>query len=346
MNKLLSSILLVVVTVFNHTAAAKNELTFLTWSEYMDPDILQEFEAKFKTKVNMIYFESDDARSDLLIQTEGKGYDLIMSDGISIEQYKKSGWLAPIDINAVPNLKYINKKWLTMFEAANGYAAPYFWGTLGIAYRSDMVKGDIDSWMHLFQPSQEMRGKIAMILNSRDVIGAALKALGYSVNSTDKDEIKKAADLLMSQKPFVKDYSYINLDETSALVKGDIVMAMAYSGDALMLSDIDERIKYVVPKEGSNIWIDYLLVSKYSKNKSLAYAFINFMNEPDIAARQAQYVYYATPNKKAEELLPKNFLSDPVIYPSKEIIDKSESYKRLSGRITRYRNQVFSEVTN
>ena len=346
MNKLISSILLVVLMVLNHTAAAENELTFLTWSEYIDPDVLQEFEAKFNAKVKMIYFESDDARSDLLIQTEGKGYDLIMSDGISIELYKKSGWLAPVDINAVPNLKYINKKWLTMFESANGYAVPYFWGTLGIAYRRDMVKGDINSWMHIFKPTQEMHGKIAMILNSRDVIGSALKALGYSVNSTNKEEIKKAADLLMSQKPFVKDYSYITLDESSSLVKGDIVMAMAYSGDALMLSDIDERIEYVVPKEGSNIWIDYLLVSKYSKNKKLAYAFINFMNIPKVAARQAQYVYYATPNKKAGELLPKDFLSDPVIYPSNEIIDKSESYKRLSGRITRFRNQVFSEITN
>ena len=345
-----TSLMLSVVCLFaifiSAPASSRNneELVFLTWAEYMDPDLISEFEKKYDAKVKMVYFETDDIRDDLLVQTEGRGYDLILSSGVSIEKYKKYGWLDKITQTNVSNIKHIDKKWYDLFESSKGFSVPYFWGTTGIGYRKDLVKEDVVSWKSLFEPSESQREKIAMVKNSQDSIGMALKFLGYSANSENPDEIKLAGSLLRKQRPFVSDYSYVNVDKSSALVTGDAVMAMVYSGDALALKEIDSNIEYVLPEEGGNIWVDYILLSKYSKNKALAYKFLDFINEPLNAARLAEYVYYATPNKSAEKLLPAEFLQNPVIYPSKSSLTKSEVYKALSPRVVKLRNQLFSNI--
>lgn len=199
--------------------------------------------------------------------------------------------------------------------------------------------------MDLFKPSESLRGKIAMLDSQRDALGMALKALGYSANSTESKEISEAVELLLAQKPFVKTYTYLVLDENSALVKGDVAMAMMFSGDALMVQEEHDEIQYLVPREGGNIWADYLVVMQESRNKDLAYAFINFLNEPENAAQLAEFVYYATPNKSAEKLMPTEFLEDSVIYPSEEVLSKCEAYKPLAPRATKKRNTQFSRLT-
>ena len=344
------SLLLSVVCLFaifvSAPALSKNnkELIFLTWSEYMDPDLVSEFEKIYDAKVKMVYFETDDMRDDFLVQTEGRGYDLILSSGVAIEKYKKYGWLNKITKTNVPNIKYIDKKWYDLFESSKDFSVPYLWGTTGIGYRKDLVKENIVSWRSLFEPSEHLRGKVLMIKNSQDSIGMALKFLGYSANSENPDEIKLASTLLRKQKPFVSDYSYLNIDKSSALVTGDVAMAMIYNGDAFALNEIDKNIEYVLPEEGGNIWVDYILLSKYSKNTKLAYQFLDFINEPLNAVRLAEYVYYATPNKAAEKLLPAEFLQNPVIYPTKSSLTKSEVYRTLSPRTVKLRNQIFSNI--
>ena len=200
--------------------------------------------------------------------------------------------------------------------------------------------------MDLFRPAEALHGKIGMIGDASDMVGAALKALGYSLNSTNKNELKAAEKLLLEQTPQVKTYKYISLDEKSALVTGQIVMSMMYNGDALMLQEHNENIAYVLPEEGSNIWVDYLCVLRESSNQVAAKQFINFINEPQIAAQLAQHVYYATPNRAAEALLPAEFKSDPVIYPSGPALEKSEPYKRISPRAEKRRSAIFSRIVH
>ena len=243
-----------------------------------------------------------------------------------------------------PNLIHIDKRWLEAFPGLEGYTVPYFWGTMGIAYRKDLVQAPLTSWMDILQPAESLRGRIGMVENSRDALGMALKALGYSVNSTDSKQIKAAEQLLLAQKPYVKTYTYIALNEESALVTGDIIATMIYSGDALMVQEHHEEIDYVVPTEGGNIWVDYLVVLENSKNKELAVAFLNFLNEPENAAQLAEFVYYATPNMAAEKLLPAEFLEDPIIYPSQAVLSRSEFYKPLPPRASKKRNIAFSRV--
>ena len=326
------------------TETPKKELIFLNWSEYMDPGLLEEFEKRFNVKVTEVYFESDETRDDMLVETDGKGYDVILASGITLRNYEKRGWLAPLGASEVPNLKHVDARWLDVFPESRGYAVPFFWGTTGIGYRKDLVQGEIDSWMQLYRPGEGLRGKFFMNKYSRDVVGMALKALGFSANSTDSSELAAAEALVFEQKPYVKDYFYPALNAKSALVTGKVYAAMMFNGDVLMVQEHHPEITYVLPKEGGNIWVDYLAVGEASTKKDLAYQFIDFLNEPEIAARLAQFVYFATPNKAAEGLLPREFIEDPVIYPDAATLQRSEVYSHLPAKVIRRINGIFARL--
>jgi len=326
------------------TEAATQELVFLNWADYLDPELIAEFEAKHGIKVKQIYFEHDEARDNILVEADGKGYDLAIVNGGNMSTYRARGWLAPLSETDIPNFKHLDRRWIGAFEAAEGHAMPYFWGTLGIGYRADLVAEPITSWQQLFRPAEALRGRIGMIGDPADLLGMALKALGYSANSADSRELGEAERLLHDQKPFVRTYSYVSLSEESSLVTGEVAASMMYNGDALMVAEHHPEIVYVVPEEGGNVWIDYLVVMAASPRKELAKTFINFLNEPENAARLAEFVYYATPNLAAERLLPKEFLEDPTIYPSKSVLERSEFYTDLPPRAEKRRNTIFSGV--
>jgi spermidine/putrescine transport system substrate-binding protein len=312
----------------------------------MDPQILEEFEQRTGVKVKQTFFESDAARDELLLGTGGRGVDLAIIDGTAIRILAKRGWLEPIDETDIPNLKHVNPRWRGVHEQAEIYSVPYFWGTLGIAYRQDLVPFPVTSWMDLLQPAEELHGRVAMISGTRDLIGVALKALGYSLNSTDIQELKEAEALLQEQAPAVKTYKAVSRGANSALVNGQVAMSMMYNSYALMVQEHHDEIAFVLPKEGSNIWVDYISVLSASTNKAAAKQFINFLNEPEIAARLAQFVYSATPNLAAEALLPAEFKNDPIVYPSEEALEKSETNNRLPAQTQRIRAAIFSRLVN
>jgi spermidine/putrescine transport system substrate-binding protein len=200
--------------------------------------------------------------------------------------------------------------------------------------------------MDILQPAEVLKGRVAMLSSSRDLIGVALKALGYSLNSIDTQELKEAEALLQAQAPAVKTYKAVSRDANSALVNGQVAMSMMYNGGALMLQQYHDDIAFVLPKEGGNIWVDYVSVLSGSVNKAAAKQFINFLNEPEIAARLAQFVYFATPNLAAEALLPAELKGDPVIYPSGKSLEKSETNHRLPARTQKIRAVIFSRLVN
>lgn len=347
-SKLASFLIFISLTILNSNLlhASDKTLTILNWAEYMDPKIVKSFEKINNAKIKEIYFETDDSRNDMMLANKGKGYDIIIVNGAALSLYKKRNWLAPITKNNVKNIKHIYKKWFHAFPGANGYAVPYFWGTMGIAYRSDLVKNPITHWRQLFEPEESLKGKILMAKSARELIGIALKANGHSMNSTNKTELDKAYALLSKQKNFVKDYSYIATSEKSSIVQGDIVAATSYNGDTLAVQEYNDKIVFIVPEEGTNLWADYMVVSKHSKNKKLAYKFINFINQPKNAAQLAQFVYFASPNKAAEKFLPKEFKEDKIIYPDKKTLQKSEIFKPLPTKILRKYNSIYSLIVN
>jgi spermidine/putrescine transport system substrate-binding protein len=325
-------------------AAEPRELVLLNWSEYLDPELVEAFEQQQGVKVREVYYDSDEERDQMMIDSDGKGYDLVLVDGTSLKSYVQRGWVAPLNERDLPNLRHVEARWRSAHEYAESHAVPYFWGTLGIAYRADLVSQPMTSWKQFFIPAEELRGRIAVINDTRDLVGMTLRSLGHSLNSNDENALAAAEVLLQGQQPYVGSYEYISLGEDSALVTGDIWAAMVYSGDALMVQEHNENIQYVIPSEGTGLWVDYLAVLDSSSKQDLATAFINFLNEPRNAAQLAEYVYYPTPNKAAEEFLPAEFLEDELIYPDQATLERSEFYAELPSRAVRSYAGILARV--
>ncbi len=345
MERFCFNIFFIIFLFYAHAVAASDrskELLLLTWSEYTSPEVVSAFEKQFNVKVNFQYYETDHDRTSILVNSNGRGFDLLLINSIDAPIYQKNAWLAELNLKQMHNIKHVNQRWR---DKCGPFSVPYFWGTMGIVYRTKDVKQPIDSWMDLFEPEDSLKNKIVMVRDQRDLLGAALKALGFSFNSNDRDQLQQAEELLRRQKPFVKEYSYPMLSKDSALISGKVVAAMLYSGDVYLLREQYDHLTYVVPVEGTVLWTDCLAVAQHSKQKELAMQFINFINSPDMAAIQAQFVSYATPNKAAEKLLPKAFLADPVIYPLKALIDLSEEYMKLSPEALRQRNAIYVAIT-
>jgi len=323
------------------------EITFLTWSEYISEDVVAEFENQYKAKVNFIYYESDDARDEMLVTYGADGYDLILIDSVNIPLYKQLDWITSFNVNNAPNLNHVKLPELSNLNKKDHTCAPYSWGSTGIAYRTDLVSEPITSWKQIFTPTPELQGKILMSTLSEEVVGMALKSLGYSMQSTNRQELEAARQLLLSQQPSVAGYSAVaSVSHKSKLISGEVTAIVTYSGDALMLNEIEPRISYVLPEEGGAIWADFVCLSGKANNPELAHKFINFINQAEQAAANASFIYTATPNLAAEKLLPAEFLNDPIIYPDQTLVAQSETYEVLPPRTIIKHNAIMQELRN
>jgi spermidine/putrescine transport system substrate-binding protein len=326
-------------------AQEKAQLVILNWDEYLDPELAKSFETEFDAKLVQVFYSSDETRTEKLIETDGRGYDVILTAGSDVGKYTKRGWLAPLDEDSLPNLKHIDPRWRQIFAGAEHYVVPFGWGTTGIAYRADLVKTPITSWKQFFEPAAELQGRISMTGDSADFISMGLKSLGYSANSVDPEQLKQVEQLLLAQKPHIMSYQYLSVEADSAILKGGVSAAMVYNSDALMIKEHNDQVTYVLPEEGGGLWIDCFVISANTQNSELAYAFLNFMNEPENAAQQALFAFLASPNLAAEKLLPRDFLENPVIYPDQTSLKNSEFALPLTPRGQRLRNAIAERVT-
>lgn len=322
------------------------ELVILNWADYLSHELVKDFEQQFKVKVREVNFESDEERNQQLVATLAKGFDIVVISRALLEHYKDLNWIIPLDETLLPNLRHIEARWLHRMDGKL-YAMPYTWGTAGIAYRSDLVKQPIESWMDLLRPQAEWKGKITMLEEPQEVTGQALKALGYSVNESSQTALDAAEELLQAQRPFVNAYRLPLLNEENALAKGDVWLSVTYNGDALLLkNEINTNIDFVVPKEGTQLWVDNFVVMRKSQNPKLAMQFLNFMQEPENAVKTAKSFYYAVPNIEAQKLLPKAHLDNPLIYPPASVLEKSEFIGTAQPRTLKRYNQIFYNLTN
>ena len=321
------------------------ELVFLNWPDYMDPGLIKKFEKQQGCRVRQVYYETEEEQERLLSLTNGKGYDVVLVSMVNGLSYLNRHWLAPVDVAGVPNLRHIDPAWGRLTPELMKHAVPFSWGTMGIVYRKDLVKGEVRGWKDLLVPREGLRGRILMIKDLRDAMVPALKMLGYSVNSADMAELDAAEKALLSQKPFVKKYSYPALDKKSPLVKGGIWMAMVYSGDAVTLQELNKNIAFVFPEEGTSLWLDNLVVMESSSKKELAMAFINFLNEPGNGAQLAGHIFQATPNLAAKKLLPPEHLRNTIIWPDEKTMAGAELYAPLPPRVQKRYNSIFLKAS-
>jgi spermidine/putrescine transport system substrate-binding protein len=224
------------------------------------------------------------------------------------------------------------------------HAFPFAWGTVGIAYRVDLLKEPPQSWLTLFQPTAAHCGRLTVFSDARELVGSALKATRQPANADDAAAYARAEQLLKSQRPCVAKYQTVGSEADSDLVTGKVWLGMSYSSDAATLRSIEPRVRFMLPPEGGLIWIDYLTVLSSSPQKSAAYAFLKFLSEPDIAARQSRYSGAATPHRQALRQLPALVRADPVMYPSGAALAASEVIVKSTPAVMAMRNQIQAKI--
>ncbi len=343
----LSLLTLAILLTPLQTAASREApvLRLLTWEEYISPEVLADFTRRTGVAIEPYYFNSDSERDTLLVGQDGAGYDLIVVNGLAIDSYRRRGWIQPLDAVQVPNLTNVDAKWRGAFTSSNEYAAPIFWGTLGIAYRSDLVKTPITSWLQLLQPTAELCGRINMGGDARDVIGSVLKAVGASLRSPSVDDYRQVEQLLRAQKSCVNEYDFVSVSEDDPLVTGTIVAAMAYNGDAQRMREMAPAIKYVMPTEGGIVWADYLVVGAHAREPRHAMALINHLLDERNLLRLAKYSQYASASSRVTQRLPKELRDNPDIVPSAVRLQKFELDTDTDIQSTRQRNRIFVAVS-
>lgn len=316
-----------------------NKLNVYNWGDYIDPQVLKDFEKEYGIKVN---YEEYGNNEEMLakIQTGGTGYDVIFPSEYMIEAMINQNLLQELNMDNLDNFKNIGEEFKNLaYDKENKYSVPYFWGTMGIVYNTKKVDTKIDSWNTLWDT--KYKGDILMLNSSRDTIGITLKKLGYSLNTRNLDELEDAKKALMDQKSLVKAYEVDTYKDM--MIAGEGAMALTWSGDAMMLIEENLDLAYAIPKEGTNLWFDGMAIPVTSNHKKEAELFINYMMRPDVSVKCAEYVGYSTPNKEAIKLLPKEVRENELAYPKGDILKNGEVFIDLGEFTTEY-DRVWTEI--
>ena len=338
---ILSLVLIVGIVSVGCGGESKPTINVYNWGDYIDKSVLKDFEEEFGIKVVYADFETNE---DLYIKLKqgGSSYDVIIPSDYMIERMINEDMLVKLDKENVPNLSNIDDKFFNKdFDLNNDYSVPYMWGTVGIIYNKTMVDDVVDSWDILWDEKYE--NEIIMLNSMRDTIAVSLKRLGYSMNTRDEGELQEAKQELLKQKPIVR--AYLGDEIKDALVGEEAAMGVVWSGDAIAMIRQNPDLEYVVPKEGTNLWFDSMVIPKSTTNKEGAEQFINFMSRPDISARNTDYIGYSTPISKAVELLPDDIKNSEVAYPSDAVIENTEVFRDPKDIIKLY-DRIWTDITS
>ncbi|URM31218.1 ABC transporter substrate-binding protein [Cytobacillus firmus] len=339
---IVSSALLYIVSGLNTSQGytSGNTLTIFNWGDYIDAELVDKFEQETGIKVIYETFDSNEAMMTK-IEQGGTAYDIAVPSEYAIEKMKEEDLLLPVDHSKIPNLKYIDQRFIDLpFDPGNAYSIPYFWGTVGILYNTDILgEKKITSWNDLWDP--ELKNQILLIDGAREVMGMGLNSLHYSLNDKDKNHLIDAKEKLDRLTPNIK---AIVGDEIRMLMENDEAgIGVVWSGTAQELMWEKDNLEYVVPEEGSNLWFDNMVIPKTAKNPEAAHQFMNFMLDPENAAQNTEYVGYSTPNKEALNYMDEETISDERFYPNEEMTARLEVYENLGKRMLSYYNELFLE---
>lgn len=303
--------------------AEEKRLNVYNWDTYIGENTIADFSNKTGIKVQYDLFANNEEMFAKL--KEGNpGFDLIFPSDYMVETMIALNMLVPLDHSKIPNIKNIDPDPNfsdPAYSPGMKYAVPYMWGTIGIGYRKSKMKTPPTSWKTVLD-SDEFKGRIALLADQRSCIGIAMKYLGYKLNSTNPKEIAEARDLLIKQKPNVKSFAEDNGQDL--LLSGECDVVMEWNGDIVQVMEEDSDIGYVVPKEGSIVWMDNMCIPVGAPHPGNAHAFIDHILDAKVGADIANFIHYASPNAAARQyILPKD-LNNPAIYPSAEAISASE----------------------
>ena len=311
--------------------AIENEIYVYNWGEYIDPEVIEDFEEETGITVHYEEFETNEEMYTVVAKG-ARNYDVICPSDYMIEKMIENDLLAELDYDNIPNIVNIGAQYLKSaegFDPGNLYSVPYCWGTVGIMYNTKMVDEPVTSWSILFD--EKYKKKILMQNSVRDAFAVALKYLGYSLNTLNERELSEATDLLIAQKPLVQ--AYVVDQVRDKMIKNAAALGVIYSGEAIYMQRENPDLEYVVPEEGSNVWIDGWVIPSNSRNKEGAEAWINYMCRPDVALKNFDYITYSTPNEAARELIEDEDIKySKIAFPDADVLERCEVFNYLGSQ--------------
>jgi spermidine/putrescine transport system substrate-binding protein len=322
--------------------AAPERLNLFIWSEYIDPAVVSEFEKRFACKVNIDVYE--DAES-MLAKIQGGGvslYDVVVPPDHIVRPMIKLGLLAPLRHTNLPNLKNLDPQFTNPpYDPGNNYTVPYQWGTVGLFVRAANGRPVTNSWGLVFDPALQP-GPFVLIDSMRDLIGAALKYKGYSLNSTNLAELKVARDLVLGARRRAIAFDG-SVGARNRVLSKAARAAIVYSGEGVRGAGEDKETVYLIPREGSQIWVDNLAVTAKAPHRDLAEKFINYVLDARVGARLSTFIQYASPNRAALEFIRPGELGNPAIYPPGEVRARLEFLEDLGSK-TRLYDEIWTQI--
>ena len=320
--------------------AGEKKLNIYIWTNYLPDDVLADFERRTGIDATVDTYDSNEILLEKL-QSGMADYDIVVPSDYMLRVLAAEKLLLPLDRARLKGFGNLDPRFLGQeFDPGNQHSIPYLWGTTGLGYDKAKAGAPLDSWNALFD--ERFKGRILMLDDPREAFGVALKLMGRSINETDPAVLRQAAERLKAQKRLVRTYN--SSDFANLLAAGDVDVAHGWNGELAEVVGKDaKRFAYAVPREGSILWIDSLAVPAKARNVDEAYAFLDFVLEPEVAARIVNGVHYAGANRAALDRIAPEIRNDPAIYPPKEVLDRCELIKDL-GEPTQLIDELWTEI--
>ncbi len=304
-------------------SVSSDQLYIYTWTQYVDQKLLQSFTSQTEIKVLVDVYDSNEVMLAKLLAGGGGAYSLIYPSDYMVQKMEEQGLLIKLNHDRLIGVDQLFPQFQNpSYDPNNRYSIPFNWGTTGLIYNSAILKDAPEDWDYLWQNQAILNKRMTLLNDVREVMGAVLRMLGYSYNSKDENQIKQAYEKLVELKPAIAAF------DTDAwqnqILAGDLTLAMCYSVDAIKVIRENPQLKYVIPRSGSSLWTDTIVIPTTAPNVDGAYAWINFMLQPDVAATISQRLNIATPNSAGFELLPQEIRNNQNLFPPASILEKCE----------------------
>ena len=321
------------------------EINVYNWGEYIADgedglmDINAVFEELTGIRVNYTTYETNEAMYAKL-KSKANNYDVIVPSDYMISRLIEEDMIQPLDFSNIPNYRFIDEPFKsTDYDPDNIYSVPYAWGRVGIVYNREAVNYEVNGWEDLW--NEALSGQILMFKNSRDSFAIALMSLGYSLNSENQEELEQARDLLKKQKPLVQ--AYVQDQIFDKMQGNEAVIAPCYVGDYVIMKEVNEDLEIFIPNP-TNLYVDAMCIPADAQQKEAAELYINFLNEPDVAADNMEYIVYSTPNAAALELLDPAYSEDEILYPDASELENCEAFVHLSQQTNLTMDEMWTDI--
>ncbi len=330
-----------------NTQSSSKDLYIYTWSGYTDQQLLDRFQKETGFRAVADVFDSNEAMLARLQAGGGGSYSIIYPSDYMVQKMASMGMLQNLDFSRLEGIDQLFSRFQNpTYDPGNQHSIPLSWGTTGLIYNTQKLTQPPEDWSYLWENQQQLSRRMTLLNDVREVMGATLKMLGYSYNSKDPQHIQQAYQKLMELKPNIA--SFTSDAWRPQVLSGDLLVAMCYSSDATEVIEENERedLRYVLPKSGSSLWTDTLAIPTTAPNVEGAYAWINFMLQPDVAAQICERLSFATPNKAAFKLLPPEIQNMASLFPPESAVENCEGIAPLQDIVTQVYDQYWTKLTS